>query len=929
MSLSQLKEWLELVAAVLALPAALFGLYLLARYWRGKVRKEAGEGLAREKEIAYLAALDRHMQELNRPLRYQEGEFTPGEGRLVEQEQVAMRYVFRRSTSADEAGLTPGEILDSDRTKAVHNVVDLLRKSHHPVVLLGDPGSGKSVTLRQLAQTLAREPGFTRALPVLPVYLHLGRYRQVGKGGRPVDFLAFIKEELKNFVPLGEYVLAALDDALAQGRVFLLLDAMDEMPTRQFSERVDAIKNFLIEYGARNRVIIACRRREYAGGLPHSELIIEPFSPERIRQYLERHWALYADRLGALVEEPQVRKRYFDIARPGHPLFAFATNPFSLKLIANHFFANKGTVPRAHSELFESYVSRRLAVAAARQQLPQARQELILRHWEALAFAVLRGSLGTYLKRPPDGTVAVAGAREQELEAAISAGVQSGLLREERDGAVRFEHHRLLEYLAAKFWDGDDEHLTISAEHLRNPWWRETLVMRAGITKRPDALVRGVVLAIDRGYTSALGLRFSGEGAPASDSPDDSVEMRLNGIVAIEVALACARQRVTELATDTFDGWLRPLADAVAQQGTLIEQVRLARSLQGFPLWFSHHALAMLAQVDSDWLAREVFSAIERKDYRDPHFGDILIHFVKSTRSTLIVSRRLYAARTLSLVACLKAAPREARGALLWAMAREVAFLGGICVISGMVGLYIFSMGSEQHTLVLVGLALVLLVFSLLFSGIPLTLFLVMVSAGLFWMLPPRTAGRLSLLVLGYHWGIGTEFQRFKWISNPVRRYFGSVLAVPRWFRCVLWFMGFNSLYIFLWAQLRPGPVPWWQSLPAAVVSGLVTESLLTWVQRRRTLALVHGEEPAADEQARRAHVDACLARLHRPVLPHEGQRILEHVVKLPFAEAELIGKLKELAASEEFTVPRDQILQAIDRIDLRRRQKTLEQATA
>src|SRR5262249_20216448 len=152
-----------------------------------------------------------------------------------------------------------------------------------------------------------------------------------------------------------------------------------------------------------------------------------------------------------------------------------------------------------------------------------------------------------------------------------------------------------------------------------NPWWRETLILRGGITQHPNDLIRQVCLAMDRRYMSLLGLQFTSEPKPDVDSLLDAATVRLEGIVTVEVALTCARQRASELDERTLE-LLRPFILAVANNGSLIEQVRLARGLKGVPFALSHGPLSNLAASSSDWLVNEVFDAIDRKDYTDPRF---------------------------------------------------------------------------------------------------------------------------------------------------------------------------------------------------------------------------------------------------------------------------------------------------------------------
>ncbi len=928
MTSTELKDWLSILGMLVALPAAAFGMYFFVRHWRARARKEAGEGLAQDKELAYLAAMHSYMSELNRPLGYSESEFTPGEGRVVDEEQIDLRYVFRRAKPADMLGRTPSEIAGGDAARPVRDVTAMLRDSRRPIVLLGDPGSGKSVTLRHLAQSLAAQPVFVNDMPVLPVYLHLGRYRQASNRGLPERFAEFVRDELKHVVPRGDVVLAVLADALAQGRIFLLLDALDEMPTRHYTERVEEINRFLVEHGGRNRVVIACRRREYTGALPHTELIVEPFRPSHIRAYLDKHWELYNTRLGPAAADPAVRKAYMALAKPEHPMHAFATNPFSLKLMAHYFFFTGGRVPSAQADLFENYIRRRLAVEGTRQKLTEIRQGEVLGMWQALAFDALRSNLGTYLRQPGGAKAVVQGFTVQALAEAIKIGVQCGLIREEADGAVRFEHHRLLEYLAARHWDVQDRLLTINTEHLSNPWWRETLVLRAGVTAQPEALIRSVLHAIDRRYLAVLGLGLAEEPPPAD--VEDSDNLRLNGIVALELALACARERVTDVSDELFT-WLAPLVTAIPKHGTLIEKVRLARSLRGLPLLHSHQALAALAATDSEWLANEVFAAIDEGDYDTPEFSAVLAGLVgsKTHRSMLA---RLFAIKGLSWRKVVLMTPQRARLALLREVASDLFSRLALPVVI-LVAFYSmrreFAFTAEELTrtpaqLTLAGVLIATLIFGVLVAGWRLTLVTALFSSISFAVLPVLSAQRLTFALFFYQVCAAPSYRRGTWLRNPFTRYFRVFLTFPTWERLVALFLVYQALVIFALFKLTGVGVPLILRTVLALIATVLTESAVRWIEHRRIRALIQRGASATGEAALRAHLDACAEALRLPMLPPDGARLLEHMVGLKLDEGELIQALLAVSAGQQFFLSSEAVLQAIDRLDLRRRQKAL-----
>ncbi|MGY6277230.1 NACHT domain-containing protein [Methylomonas sp. MgM2] len=937
MSNLPLKDWISIFGFVLSLPTIAFALYSLVRFWRAKIRKEGSELASLEKEKAYLAALQEYLEELNRPLGYSDKEYTAPEGVLIEQEHIELRYVFRNALPYDQRGLNSRDILTTERGTLVHNIDSLLRKARKPIVLLGEPGSGKSVTLRHLALGIARQQSDGRRIwPALPVYVHLGSYSQNDDKGQAIELLEFIKYQLGHVIPGGSNILEVLEDALKQGRIYLLLDAMDEMPSKDFASRADRIKQFLIEYGKLNSIVIACRNREYSGTFPHSELIVEPFNAKRVHEYLEKHWELYAKRILNPDTQQTAHSSYLALAEPDHPLFTFATNPFSLKLLANYFFANAGTLPRIHAEVFESYIEKKLEVESNRRKWREAKQETVLNIWKEIAYGTLESNLGTYLSSSEIAKLERLKARtSNEINEALDVAICSGLMRREVDDSVRFEHHRLLEYLAASYWEQISRNSDLTVDHLNNPWWRETIILRGGITRNPNVLIQLICRAIDRRYLLLLGLRYPDEPEPA-DFPSDTATIRLEGILAIEVALDCVRQRIGELYKRTFE-FIEPLTLAVARRGSLIEQVRLARTLKGMPLAYSHHLLAEMVASRSDWLVNEVFNAIDRKDYKDPKFATILNKFLRET-SPDDIFRRLRSVKNLSLLSCWRLAQSDIKLSL---MRTGLIFLGYWLIVLGVFGIlvpYYMNLGNEElltpkqlsnssgQWSAVISISF-LLATSLFWNGARLTVYFILFSVVCYLLVPPRTAFRLILCFWIYTIGIGENFKRAKWLSNPVVRLVTLGNCLPRWYRILVTFLLFNTLTIY-WIYLVYGEATeFWMRTSGGFAGVLLIELLLEFRNRLTVRSLLERSVTMLEPKELEWFLSESLKRLRNPLPPRFARQILNRIVEIPIEEHITIERLKAFADRDEFFIPRDEILEAIDRIDLRRRQKVLEVA--
>ena len=147
------------------------------------------------------------------------------------------------------------------------------------LVLLGEPGGGKSTALRYLARNLARagiEQGYDpaqqidgwttlgRLLPIFAPLLPLARQLAANpaRQSNDADLWNYLVDQLQ---PKGTY--AGLAEAVMQeidaGHVILLLDGLDEVASTESRRQVVQAVRAFAEQHKRCRIVVSCRTRAY------------------------------------------------------------------------------------------------------------------------------------------------------------------------------------------------------------------------------------------------------------------------------------------------------------------------------------------------------------------------------------------------------------------------------------------------------------------------------------------------------------------------------------------------------------------------------------------------------------------------------------------------------------------------------------------
>ncbi|GAB3818542.1 NACHT domain-containing protein [Micromonospora zhanjiangensis] len=252
----------------------------------------------------------------------------------------------------------PAELVqlnESYRAKPLQRVFDVLTDpERRTVVLLGDPGSGKSTIARHLALSLTEDRPHERLAHLadhLPLLIELRSYVTAVADGRCAGFLDYLDRHAASD-GLG-VERAALLRQLTAGRVVAIFDGLDEVfDPRQREDVACEIVNFAADF-PQARVVVTSRTIGYArriltdAGFDHFTL--QDLDDQQAGDFLAG-WYRSA-RPGHPAEAEQGRARLLDAMRHSYAIRELAGNPLLLTILA--IIGNHQALPQERWRLYD------------------------------------------------------------------------------------------------------------------------------------------------------------------------------------------------------------------------------------------------------------------------------------------------------------------------------------------------------------------------------------------------------------------------------------------------------------------------------------------------------------------------------------------------------------------------------------------------
>ncbi len=313
--------------------------------------------LRRSKRQRYAETIESEIKKLNTREAWNDSRFAELEAEVEAEGRRKLFDVFK-------VGFSPASSLRKEKSLSKA----LERSSERLILVEGDPGSGKSVALRHLAQSMSRKATVSRNLKsVIPLYINLKNLRHSPEQTIDQKLIRdFIYKALtsNNDRDVEDFLAEEFKKGLEEGIWLFLFDSFDEIPDilssteadntiRQYAE---AISDFLHGMNKCRGVVAS---REYKGprflGWPKFRIL--PLTLDRKRELIKRTNLRLAVQKSILngIAESATDFRYL------------TSNPMFLNLLCE--FMNKKEIPEfpKHTHhVFNDYVWKRLKTDEAR-----------------------------------------------------------------------------------------------------------------------------------------------------------------------------------------------------------------------------------------------------------------------------------------------------------------------------------------------------------------------------------------------------------------------------------------------------------------------------------------------------------------------------------------------------------------------------------
>jgi formylglycine-generating enzyme required for sulfatase activity len=340
-------------------------------------------------------------------------------------------------------------------------------KKHPHIILLGDPGSGKTVTVWKLAIDYAKKAlNYNEFHSPIPVLIELGQYDGSIKF---YEWLLLRGKAIPDF-----------PERLKAGALLFLLDGLNEMPKARLSESTKELRQFIQEHD-NSKFVLTCRRHDYDETLGLQQVEIEPLDKEHIKLFILNYF-----------KDNDKTQKLYSILVSDVKLTELASNALNLKLIVSLYNLRGDRFPRNRSRLLHGFIGALYAREKAHNTSETFPEKEVLQVLGKLAFTI-HDEIGKGTSVEKDWAITRIGPNFPTLPLGniLDFAQNMGVLETE-ELTLRFQHQLMQEYFAAT----ELENLVLDKNADNKYWaktgWEEVVIMLSGIKNDANELVSNI-----------------------------------------------------------------------------------------------------------------------------------------------------------------------------------------------------------------------------------------------------------------------------------------------------------------------------------------------------------------------------------------------------------------------------------------------------